>query len=111
MEKFTKGGWIADIRVGCCAVYPVDSRDGWEQGLCSDDRNIYYSTYKNVAMHPKEWVESQEKIANAHLIAAAPEMYAALKLISDLSILDADKGLSSLVDELLVKARGESCGN
>ena len=22
--KFTKGPWVADIRGGCCAVYPID---------------------------------------------------------------------------------------
>ena len=111
MEKFTKGEWVADIRVGCCAVYVKELRDEWEQGLHNDDENIYYKSFPNVAMKPELKSQSIELVANAHLIAAAPEMYAALKLISDLSILDADKGLSSLVDELLVKARGESCGN
>lgn len=108
MEKFTNGEWVADIRVGCCAVYPANSRDELEQGLCSDDRNIYYSSYKNVAMHQKEAYESQEKIANAYLIAAAPEMYAMLK-----SIIDPHVNVDSVIcgiSDLLEKARGESCG-
>lgn len=38
--KHTKGKWIADIRTGCCAVYPEDRKDD-TNGLSSDDsRNI-----------------------------------------------------------------------
>ena len=73
--KFTKGEWVSDIRCGCCAVYPKASRDELEQGLHDDDENIYYKGYANVATNPELAFRSEEKIANAHLIATAPKLY------------------------------------
>jgi len=117
MEKFTKGPWIADIRGGCCAVY-AESREGDTAGCHSDDeRNIFFS--RNCAEYNGNyWVMSDESIANANLIAAAPEMYAEIK--ADLErMLETQKLIEGkLVDEqlnagikrktaLLAKARGE----
>lgn len=78
-EKFTKGSWVSDVRVGCCAVYPENSRDEWEQGLHDDERNIFYASYKNMAIDPSYSRQAEEAIANAHLIACAPDMYAEIK--------------------------------
>jgi len=99
--KFTKGPWVADIRVGCCAVYAKDSRDEFEQGLHSDGDNIYYASFPNIAMKPERKSESVEHIANAHIIAAAPEMYAMLESLQ----LDVEGDMKR--DQLLAKARGE----
>ena len=86
--KFTKGEWVADIRVGCCAVYPKDSRDEWEQGLHNDDDNIYYKGYTNVATNPELAFRSKEKIANAYLIKTAPKLYEMLEgVMSELQYL------------------------
>lgn len=92
MEKFTKGGWIA--------FYPHEVLNEGLMSIGSDvgklicKAELYKSTITEVT-------------ANANLIAAAPEMYAMLKLISDLSLITDDKGLSDEIDNLLAKARGE----
>ena len=46
----------------------------------------------------------KEGFANAHLIAAAPEMYEMLEQLSDL---DECQMLKSKINQLLAKARGE----
>lgn len=50
-----------------------------------------------------------ERKANAHLIAAAPEMYAALELLTKElpAWSDYEERLFIMADELLAKARGE----
>jgi len=105
--EFTKGEWIADIRVGCCAVYPKDSRDEWEQGLHNDDDNIYYKGYTNITTNPELAFRSKEKIANAHLIASAPKLYDALDGL--ISSEDSNLTVSEImiINELLAEARGE----
>lgn len=50
-------------------------------------------------------VDGQEVIANAHLITAAPEMYAALKEMCDSCMGECD---DCQVMRILKKARGES---
>jgi len=87
MEKFTNGEWL--IHQSPSHVV-IESEFGAH--ICN--REIYKSTVI-------------EQMANAHLIASAPEMYAMLKLISDLSLITDDKGLSDEIDNLLAKARGE----
>jgi len=90
MEKFTKGEWVA--------FYP---HEVLSEGLMSIESDVgklickaelYKSTITEVT-------------ANANLIAAAPEMYAALKMIQ------IEGGLSvarhKQVDKVLSKARGE----
>jgi hypothetical protein len=79
--KFTKGEWVADIRIGCCAVYPSSSTDGWEQWLCDDAKNLFYKRYHNDFMNPECKNLAIEHVANANLIAAAPEMYAILETV------------------------------
>ena len=79
-----------------------------------------YSTGVGVVCGGKEihWcIETPETIANAHLIASAPEMYAMLEDLSELLealshedtyLYNKAKIASDNVDELLAKARGES---
>jgi hypothetical protein len=92
MEKFTKGKMKA--------TKPLSSNGFWYVDLINNNlpsgsmATLYHSNAEN----------------DANLFSVAGEMYSALKLISDLSILSEDKGLSGLVDDLLAKARGESCG-
>lgn len=105
--KFTKGEWVADIRVGCCAVYTKESRDECEQGLHNDDRNIFYADYPNVTVKG-DTNQSVEAISNAHLIAAAPEMYNLLERLTSHD--NCKKDIIHLLgeaDNLLAKARGE----
>ena len=113
--KFTRGEWVADVRVGCCAVYAASSRDEWEQGLHDDDRNFFYASYPNVAMNPTYEYQSCESIANAHLIAAAPDMYEMLEILTHTCRLMASKtplksefeALQAGIEQVLSKARGE----
>ena len=77
--KFTKGNWIADLRGGCCAVYP-EKYKGETNGCHSyDKRNIFYSDkdakYNNEKGY---WDMSEEAQANAVLISAAPDLLEAL---------------------------------
>ena len=52
-------------------------------------------------------VDTVYEIADAHLIASAPEMYAALEHILDNQALGSPLALS--INNLLAKARGEQC--
>jgi hypothetical protein len=77
--EYTKGEWVADIRVGCVAVHVKDD----EKYHCLDGAAkdcIYfkhgYSTKKPDGI---EWNVYPEDEANANLIAAAPDMYEALE--------------------------------
>ena len=71
-----KRKWIADIRVGLATVHIEDK----ERFNCLDgmrDECIYYA---HGIIGKDGWEVSPEIEANANLIAAAPDMYEALKL-------------------------------
>jgi hypothetical protein len=114
-EKFTEGPWVSDIRVGCCAVYQENSRDEWEHGLHQDERNIFYASYKNMALDPSYSRQAEEAIANANLIACAPDMYEMLESIiecandsqNEISHSDLIYSLHDDINKLLKRARGE----
>lgn len=73
--KFTKGEWIADLRGGCCAVYPKHTEDETNGCHFYDSRNIFFSS-KGASYDPRKgcWSMSEEEQANAKLIAAAPDL-------------------------------------
>lgn len=106
--KFTKGEWVADIRGGCCAVYEKAREDDTPGMHDDDDRNIYYSR-SGAKYNGRHWEMSEEAKANAHLIAAAPEMYEALYgLYYGAAITGDDSEWVDDVGAILAKARGES---
>lgn len=78
------GLWMADVRGGCLAVYPISKKNDTNGLHEGDDRNIHYS---NKGAHyvdiPKGgyWEMDEEAGADARLIAAAPEMLAELKAL------------------------------
>lgn len=85
--KFTKGPW---------QFTPAGPADSKGYGVCA------------------MWGEpgSAEYLGNAHLIAAAPEMYEMLYVITKYSKANGDYLLPVCIEELemlLAKARGESC--
>jgi hypothetical protein len=87
MEKFTKGPWEI---FGDWAINDSNGRlIAQFEPLC-DDISL---------------ANTDESFANAHLIAAAPEMYALLKNIQ-LEHCNTAK-LYNEIDDLLAKARGE----
>ena len=80
---FTKGEWKVDVRVGCVAVY-ADNEKTQSYLPCIPDPSVciyYKSGYqkKNKKTGFTEWNVRSEDVANANLIAAAPDMYNELK--------------------------------
>lgn len=101
--KGTKGNWIADLRGGCCAVYPEDRKDDTNGCHSYDPRNIFYSG--GGAKYNKEkgcWDQSEEIQANAKLIAAAPELLKACSLARTFlgNELNCDKDIFGVMEDL-----------
>lgn len=87
MDKFTEGPWRVSEKRG---EY-IDIRH-------SDESKGAMSLNLALVTSRLNWLEEAE--ANAHLMAAAPDMYKFIKVL-------ADRG-DVLAEELLAKARGES---
>lgn len=86
--KGSKGKWYADIRSGCCAVYPENRKEESNGISRYDDRNIYYSNKD--ASYDEDycyWTMDKESQANALLISKAPEM---LEMLQSIVILQTD---------------------
>lgn len=107
MEKFTKGEW---------AIMPAESDKEYIRirgtVLGGKFKIANVSDLKNHHEDGKKWCafERSESEANAHLIAAAPEMYAMLSALS--GQLESEwpqdaKIFLNDIDALLAKARGE----
>ena len=106
--KFTEGEWV---------IYDVDDNWGANEGELIIGMASYNDDYSNHFCSHKILIEDSdaESIANAHLIAAAPEMYEMLLKLRD----DVDNVIESAgwyfdneelenIDKLLSKARGEA---
>lgn len=108
--KATPGPWIADIRGGCLAVYPAARENEFPGISCADDRNVHYST-KGAAYNGMHWDMCNTARANACLIAAAPELYEALRdMITSYEVLGSPLPMSRECEvalDALAKARGE----
>lgn len=85
--KFTKGPWIVNSNGSYFNIGPKND--------CSS-----VPVYPDACMGVMHFDE-----ANAHLIAAAPEMYGALETILELGKLSQHQ--EDIVSKLLAKARGE----
>jgi len=108
--KFTPGPWVTKQNgryIDC---------DGWHAEDANSSMSGFVGVsdeYGNVAALVVEsigGVQEEQQEANASLIAAAPEMYAALKEVADLIVesgMDLTFDLDS-IQEALAKARGES---
>lgn len=109
-EKFTKGPLVADLRGGCCAVYPVDRSEDTNGCHFDDNRNIYYSS-KDSSFSGNYFGMCEVAQADAHLIAAAQEMYSTLRtiglVISGQTEFNCDELNPLAIEALLAKARGE----
>lgn len=101
IEKFTPGPWKVEFEDIEC---------------CEDDPHVYVVHCKTVSPDTAllEFNITEENVANAHLISAAPEMYEALKLAYGI-IYQAAKNsfeaedILNRFDSVLKKARGEEC--
>ncbi len=82
MDKFegTPGPWVVDVRGGCVAVYQDGRQEDTNGCHCDDDRNIAYSNkgaeYDVVVGY---WGMDKKTIRDFTLIAAAPDLLAALQ--------------------------------
>lgn len=77
----TPGPWRLDTRVGCLAVYPKGEEHNCLSGA-SDWAIHYASGYKTTdeAGNFTQWNIDPQKVANATLMAAAPDLLEACKL-------------------------------
>lgn len=108
MSNFTPGPWWVD---------PEDEK--WTAGIESSGFSVVIAGNKHKNEHDMgiQGGTPEQTAANAHLIAAAPEMYELLELGSviltdivtgSLSVDNEIERLKIRMDELLAEARGES---
>lgn len=111
--EYTKGKWIADVRVGCVAVYTGEKVNCIDE---SQGRRLYYANGYQLKDENGDfvgWEVEPEKVANAHLIAAAPDMYEALNALvrayNNMSIPELCKQheLWQAAENALLKAEGK----
>jgi len=116
-EKFTKGDWKSMSEDGCfltSSAWHADNNQSGSYGHC-EVQDSKGRTLALVVEEDSEGPSDPEQSANAHLIAAAPKMYRALKHMHDTMINSAPKielrdGIVLSVDligKLLAEALGE----
>lgn len=76
--KGTKGPWVADIRGGCAAIYPVCRNDDTPGCHADDDRNIVFSS-KGAKYNGMRWELDGSVEHDFNLMAAAPDLLEALQ--------------------------------
>ena len=100
-EKFTQGEWRAEIvDHSFCDTGDYIT----EFGIVTGKRTSIAQCFDN------EKINEDEAAANTYLIAAAPEMYALLKMISAPTTFmgaKTDEVLRTAIEAVLKKARGE----
>lgn len=82
-NKHTATPWMADLRNGCCAIYPK-VLEGETNGCHSyDERNIFYSAKGAKPDEKQGWIMDEETQANAerivHCVNHFDELVEALK--------------------------------
>lgn len=122
--KFTPAPWTADLRGGCCAIYPSSHRDDTQCCSSNDLRNICYSR-KDAYYNGNHWEMCKETQANFVLMAAAPKLYEALEgmiaychklenklLANHLTVTDIENDCERYAEDVaecaLAEARGET---
>lgn len=98
-EKFTKGPWQVVFAAG------FDAEIGVGMGSYLKDESDFYTNHLWTCDVQSEDADD-ECLANAALIAAAPEMYEMLKRFSDNNIVF-PLNMRNDMNALLAKARGE----
>ena len=94
-EKFTQGEWVLKDGFYPCFV-DVHCGEAMKVPVCISATDLNYE-------------QGAERIANAHLIAAAPEMYRMLEKMIGFSFEwnDEDDPIKSDIEKLLLEIRGE----
>lgn len=99
-SKHTPGPWVLETVTTSCGVCHKIGPFPWRKG-----KDNHACIYVDDDMG---WQHGPELAANAHLIAAAPELIAALKLaIAELRSLDA-KTIPDYCDKIVAKAEGKN---
>ena len=111
-SKHTPGPWICDVRNGCIAIYDGEQRNC----LATDEPTVaYWSGQRVTDADTDTWhyeVDPRD-VANARLIAAAPELLAALEFIvattadGSLDTLTRLKNIRGCATPAIAKAKGE----
>lgn len=102
--KFTKGPW--EVFIDDCG----DKWTGWPISINAPNIHEDCMVVRTGGQWPYEWdfaISQREAVANAHLIAAAPELYAFVEKVRDFARELGDEGLYEDADTALAKARGE----
>ncbi len=108
---YTKGEWKADVRVGVVAVYP-DNEITRGYLPCIPDRKVCIFYKEGRAEYKpdgnfKQWNVDEGDIADANLIAAAPDMYEALELVDRAWVGDGVDMARAVDAVLLAKSKAE----
>lgn len=115
--RFTPGPWIVSGEINARYLQGIGSVILVRRAQKDDDRYIAMASLD--AMGPERSVQvqttSDERKANATLISASPDLYAALEhaanLIADMQLNGCPAGpiaIPSIVSDSLAKARGET---
>ena len=77
----TEGSWKVDIRSGCVAVYPAV-----QEYKCLSGFENSFIHFKGGRRSGMSWEMDGEDLANARLIAAAPDLLKAVKYCAHVSL-------------------------
>ena len=93
MSEHTKGPWKADIRSGCVAIYPANESHSCLSGI--EATAIHYQDGRGEQPESGYRPVTEEQVANAFLIAAAPQLLEACRLAAKQSFRD-DEGRAAV---------------
>lgn len=113
-QKHTPGPWIADLRTGCFAILKQTDKRTCLSG--ADDDAIVYQKGRGEESSPGAYrYLTDEQEANARLIAAAPEMLAALEAAREFIVdgmatgfvgMPEDEDVLEVTEKAIRKAKG-----
>jgi len=116
-QKHTPGPWIADLRTGCFAILKQTDKRTCLSG--ADDDAIAFQKGRGKESSPGAYrYLTDEQEANARLIAAAPELLAALEAAREFIVTAITRGevkmqkyedVRDAIENAIRKAKGESC--
>lgn len=111
-EKFTQGEWKAHLGIMEPTFVHIGKEDDYVDGETPVICELHHGIKKRRPDSVGFDFDHSEIRANAHLIAAAPEMYALLSIILSPTAMMSqqfrDERLRTAIENVLKKARGEA---
>ena len=101
MNKHTPGPWISECYINDRMGFVCEAR---EDGHSICDLRPHRKTIPDDKRKSAEWSLSETDLANARLIAAAPDLLAALQLVRMAPDFDVDSVIGQTVIAALAKA-------